>query len=138
MYNQTWADIENVKLNERPQNMTILPNGHNFTANVNNTAKDRAERMAPAALLPIVAALAPGISTFMNRLIAPLIQGVAQRPSTSTYKDELTQKFTSRALQGTRFQDTKALEAFEHNIAQKQYGMLTGFLGIINKGYLWA
>ena len=59
----------------------------------------------------------------MNKLIAPLIQGVAHRPSTSPYKDELIQKFTSRALQGTRFQDTKALKAFEHSIAHKQYGV---------------
>ena len=77
--------------------------------------------MASSTLLPLVSALSPGISVFMNKLIASLIQGVAHRPNSSPYKDQLIQKFTQRALAGTRIQDTQVQNAFEQNIAQKQY-----------------
>ena len=116
-YNQTWADIEASRLKHRIdstnsrerftaayQNLTFIGQGSNNTT-LNMTAKDRSLRMAPSTLIPLVSALSPGISVFMNKLIAPLIQGVTHRP-TSPYKDQLIQKFTSRALEGTRIQDT--------------------------------
>ena len=79
--------------------------------------------MAPAALVPLIGALAPGVSTFMSRLITPLIKGVAQRPNSDSYKDDLIKSFTSRTFEGTPFQNSKAQEAFDNNIQEKQYSI---------------
>ena len=84
-------------------------------------AKTRNPRLAPAALIPLVTQLAPGISSFMSKLLHPLITSIAHRPDSSPYKAQLLQKFTSRALTGTKIENTGVERAIEHSIQQKQY-----------------
>ena len=74
-------------------------------------------------MVPLLGAIAPHVSTFMSCLIAPLITGVANQPNSDPYKDNLIKRFTSHTFEGTPFQNSKAQEAFNHNIQEKQYGI---------------
>ena len=104
---------------------TIIPKVNMTRLNISviepdSTPKERPERMA-GALIPLATALGPPISTFVTKLISPLIKGVAQGNSDSEYKNELIKKFASRTFSGTRFQDSEAKRAFDSNIENKQY-----------------
>ena len=83
--------------------------------------KSRNPRLAPAPLIPLVTQLAPGISSFMNKLLSPIITSIAHRPDSSPYKAQLLQRFTHRALTGTQIENTGVQKAIEHSIQQKQY-----------------
>ena len=87
------------------------------------TGKARIPRLAPATLISLGTQLAPSISSFMGQLLRPLISSIAHRPDTSPYKNQLLQKFTSRALSGTRIQNTGVERAVEHSLQQHHYAI---------------
>ena len=83
--------------------------------------KARTERMATAALLPLVTKLGPPVTKFMTQLISPLIKGIAQGDSKPEYKNQSIKNFAQRTFSGTRFQNTPAMKAFDNNIQNEQY-----------------
>ena len=100
--NSTNETDGNLTLTQTYNNITLAHNEEgNLTAG--NLTKNRAERMAVGAVAPLITLIGPHVSTFMSKLIGPLIKGVANHPNSDPYKDQLIQRFTNRAFQGTSF-----------------------------------
>ena len=74
-------------------------------------------------LATIIGALAPTITSFMGKLLRPLISDIAHRPGVSKYKDNLLQRFLPRALKGTQLADTQMERALESSLIQRKYSV---------------
>ena len=76
------------------------------------------------ALAPLVTSLlplAPHITSFMGKLLRPLIGDISNRPGVSSHKDALLQRFLTRALQGTSLANTQMEKALTSALQQRKY-----------------
>ena len=88
----------------------------------------RPERALAPLVGSLVPVIAPHITSFMGKLLRPLIGDIANRPGVSTHKDALLQRFLPRALQGTSLANTQLEKALQSALQQQKYSVVLSTL----------
>ena len=101
--------------------MEYIPLAQNDIQEADFDPKQCSERKALGILAPVVSIIGPHVSAFMSKMIGNLISGVAARPKTDIYKDNVIKRFTQRVFKGTTYDKSKAIQVFSHNINDRNY-----------------